>query len=284
MSLALANKRAMLRDRAAMFAKARIFFAERKVLEVDVPLLQEFACVDAHIDLITAKVNNKKYYLHSSPEYGMKKLLAQQVGDIYQLAHVYRDNERGSRHRPEFMMAEWYRMGFTFEEMIEETAEFLRLFIEPKEKRVEVLTYREAFDRFVGFYPDEQIERDLHFAFKIEPNLGIDKITCIRDFPLEGCALAKIENGVALRFELFYQATELANGYFELTDPVEQEARLHAQNALRHAMGKETYPIDKEFIGALRSGIDSCAGVAVGFDRLMMVRHGVITIDEVLPL
>ena len=119
-----------LRDRAHMLSQARVFFATRGVLEVDCPILSRGAAIDVNIDLISAfYAGDECCYLHSSPEYGMKRLLAEGIGDIFQLSHVFRDGELGSRHNPEFMMAEWYRLGISFEEMITETLDFIRLFL-----------------------------------------------------------------------------------------------------------------------------------------------------------
>ncbi len=128
MSLALTNRVEILRDRAAQLAKARAFFAQRGVLEVDVPILSPFGSIDPYIDLVEAHCRNQPVFLHSSPEYGMKRLLAEGLGDIYQMSHVFRDHESGERHTAEFMMVEWYRLGLDFQQMIQETVDFIRLF------------------------------------------------------------------------------------------------------------------------------------------------------------
>ncbi len=280
MSLALTNKVAILQDRAHMFAKARAFFAERDVLEVDVPCLSTSASVDAHIDLIEARCLGKPAFLHSSPEYGMKRLLAEGIGDIYQISHVFRSDEKGERHNPEFTMVEWYRIGFTFEQLIEETIAFFRLFVDTPGD-FETLTYRDAFLHYVGRFPESQEERDELFAFEIEPQL---EKTIIFGFPPEQAALSRIgSNGLAKRFELFYRGVELANGYDELTDPAVQRKRLNEENQARISLGKKAYPIDEHFLEALEKGIPDCCGVAVGFDRLMMLRHEAEKLEEVLP-
>ncbi len=278
MSLALTNRLDILRDRGAMLAAARAFFAQRGVLEVDVPILSTRASVDPHIDLIEAACLGKKAFLHSSPEYGMKRLLAEGIGDIYQISHVFRSDERGERHNPEFTMVEWYRCGLPFKKMIEETVSFVSLFI-PDIADFEWLSYHEAFLRHVGGFPSSQEERDCVFAFEIEPLL---KAAVIHGFPAEQAALARIENGLAQRFEIFYKGVELANGYHELTDPIEQRKRFEQNNRQRLALGKEPYPVDTLFLEALEGGMPDCCGVAVGFDRLMMLRHDADSIDEVL--
>ncbi len=262
-----------------MLRRARGFFASNAVLEVDVPILSERASVDVHIDLIESTCLGKKAYLHSSPEYGMKRLLSEGIGDIYQIAHVFRSDERGERHNPEFTMVEWYRNAFSLEEMIEETASFISLFL-PDTPEFERLEYRQAFLRYVGFFPESLEERDRLFALEVEPNL---QASIIYRFPAEQAALSCVKDGYAERFEFFYKGIELANGYHELTDPVEHRKRFERNNLERLALGKPSYPIDTLFLEALEEGIPDCSGVAVGFDRLMMVRHCVDTIDEVIP-
>ncbi len=285
MSLALANKIDILHDRAQLLASARQFFAERKVCEVDVPLLAQSGPIDVNIELVTGRCCGKPAYLHSSPEYGMKRLLAQGIGDIYQLSHVFRDGERGSRHHPEFTMVEWYRIGFTFEQMIEETLAFLRLFL--NEPLAEALTYRDAFETLGGKPLEEVQDKDALFAFEIEPQLGKNGFTVLTGFPASQAALAQVrwdgKEMVAERFEIFYKGMELANGYHELTDPNEQEQRLLEANSARKALNKPQYPIDHHLLVALHRGLPDCCGVAVGFDRLMMIRHEVGDIEEVIP-
>lgn len=279
MSLALANRIEILRDRAEMLASIRLFFAQKHVLEVDVPLLSQRASIDAHIDLIEATCMGRKAFLHSSPEYGMKRLLAEGIGDIYQISHVFRDFESGERHNPEFTLIEWYRQGFSLKEMIEETLALIHLFIPPA--TYETLSYQEAFERYVGFMPESIEQRDQLFAFEIEPHL---KHTVICDFPKEQAALAQVaEDGTAERFEIYYQGIELANGYQELFDAKEQKKRLEEENQKRVLLGKQIYPIDFYFLEALEAKIVDTCGVACGFDRLMMLRHSEEKIETVIP-
>ncbi len=268
-----------------MFAKVRKFFAMREVMEVDVPMLSQSGPVDLYIDLIEAKACGTTAYLHSSPEYGMKRLLSEGISDIYQLSHVFRDSEVSERHNPEFTMCEWYRIGFSFEQLMEETLEFIRLFLSVPEQ--EVLTYEEAFLKYAGKAPVDCEDQDYTLAFEIEPKIGREGFTVICDFPAEKAALAKTSwNGrewVAKRFEVFYRGLELANGYHELVDPVEQEKRLLQSNQERQALKKPPYPIDYAFLKALEKGLPESCGVAVGFDRLMMLRHNATHINEVIP-
>lgn len=283
MSLASVNRTDILKDRAMMLKSCRAFFEEREVLEVDVPILSSGASVDVHIELVQATCCNQLAYLHSSPEFGMKQLLALGANDIYQISHVFRDFERGERHTPEFMMIEWYRLGFSFEQMIKETLELISLFLDPLfSKDYEHYSYKQAFMRYAKRFPENVDERDEIWAFEIEPHLGKNRITVIAGFPPEQAALSRIsEQGEAERFEVYFQGVELANGYHELIDPQEQLRRMRVANQERENLGKKTLPIDWDFIHALEQGLPDCCGVAVGFDRLMMLRHQVKEIRDV---
>lgn len=303
----------ILRDRALMFAKTREFFAARKVLEVDCPILSLGASVDAHIDLFRAQGRaSPVYYLHSSPEYGMKQLLAQGIGDIYQLSHVFRDGETSAKHNPEFTMVEWYRTGIPFPHMIEETLALIREFLGPLPSRT--LSYREAFKHYaqidyaaldeaalMHYLAERSIEPyaslmeegkdallNTILGLLIEPCLGQDELTVLQYYPASQAMLAQTQERegekVAERFEIYFKGIELANGYHELGNPAEQRMRLIESNAQRKQLGKETLPIDEDFIAALERGLPDCCGVAVGFDRLMMLRHEALDIAEVCPL
>ena len=305
------TKKARLKDRAHMLKTVRSFFHEKGIIEVDCPCLSPFASVDTHIDLIPALYqSNQKVFLHTSPEYGMKRLLAEGMGDIYQLSHVFRDGEWSSKHNPEFTMAEWYRLGFTFEQMIDETVQFIQLFLNAIPFRV--VTYRNLFlektgidyvsasenDLFdyihsqsLSYYPSIKEEGkdgllNLILGSAIEPHLGFDELCIIAHYPASQAALAKKQtiNGeeVAERFEIYYRGVELSNGYHELADSEEQKERLMEANATRIALGKNSLPIDENFLNALRKGLPACCGVAVGFDRLMMLRQNQTEISKVL--
>lgn len=301
----------ILRDRSEMLKAARQFFYSRGLLETDCPLITGAASVDAHIDLIPTVHPSGMRYLHSSPEYGMKRLLVEGIGDIFQLAHVFRQEEVGAKHNPEFMMAEWYRSGFSFEQMIDETIDFVRLFVGDLPSRV--LSYREAFLLYAGIEPFSATNDDLLSVLKnanlplyegvenetkdnilnlilgmmIEPRLGQKEITALAYYPSTQAALAKTrafpEGSVAERFELYLAGIELANGYHELADAEEQRMRLNDSNRERVLSGKEPLPVDEHFLKALEKGLPECCGVAVGVDRLMMLRHKSKHIAEVMP-
>lgn len=293
-----------------MLASVRAFFASSGTLEVDCPLCSAFASVDTHIDLIeVALESGERRYLHSSPEYGMKRLLAEGIGDLYQLSHVFRAGEIGRRHNPEFTMIEWYRCGIALESLIAESVELLSLFL-GKEKPYRKLTYRQAVEERCGIdcmvVSDAELliclndygvtpspalcqSRDdllnLIMGQLVEPHFAEGEITAIVDYPASQSALAEIEeqNGttVARRFELYYGSCELANGYQELRDGRELRKRFERANRERQALGKRELPIDERLLEALPL-MPPCCGVAIGFDRLMMVRHDSSSLAELL--
>lgn len=299
----------VLLDRAAMMADARAFFHARGVVEVDCPLITQGSPIDEHIDPIAVVDGNKYRYLITSPEYCMKRLIAAGAGDIYQLAHVFRYGESSSRHNPEFMMAEWYRKGFSFDAMVQETLDFIEVFLGTQKR--EVITYREAFQKYAsidyvkasiqdlcdllssqGITPYDGIEAEgkdavLNIAIGalIEPHLGKDGLCALTHYPATQAALAltcqRDDENVAERFEIYYHGIELANGYHELADSTEQHERFIESNKKRVSHGKSELPIDTFFLEALGK-LPDCCGVAVGFDRLMMLRHNA-SIEEVIP-
>lgn len=296
-----------LYDRGKMLRAARDFFYQKNILEVDCPIITEFAALDSNIDLMTTESGR---FLHSSPEYGMKRLLVEGIGDIFQLSHVFRKGEKGNRHNPEFMMAEWYRKSFLMEEMIEETADFIRVFL--GDLPLKKIGYREAFIQFTGFDPRDDSPDKLQFILKkrkahfegiesadydtllqfavmslIEPQFEENSLTALIHFPSSQAALSEkfIEEGypVSKRFEIYYGKLELANGYQELSNPLEQEERFILENRERKEKGLDPLPYDLKLIKALKKGLPECSGVACGFDRLMMIRQKTGSIENVLP-
>jgi lysyl-tRNA synthetase class 2 len=302
-----------VRRRALLLERARLFFKERGIIEVDCPLMGKAAPIDLHIDLFT--VYNKKkerYYLHSSPEYFMKRLLAEASLDIYQLAHVFRDEDKSERHAIEFMMAEWYRLNFSLDEMIKETLEFIALFVPISASHI--FTYREAFQTFAGIdyvtATDQALFDLLHtrgiipydgimeegtdallnliLGTIIEPAFKTLGTVVLKEYPLSQAALSqkKEKEGeiVGERFEIYYNGIELANGYKELQDPKEQLFRLEKSNRERVRHHKEALPIDYDFLRALEKGLPDLSGVAVGFDRLLLLEANGSSLDDVLPI
>lgn len=306
MSQELVNYIEVLEKRADFLKSTRDFFLKNDILEVDTPILSKSGLPNAHIDLMKTKCSDSILgYLQSSPELGLKKVLAKYKKNIYQLSHVFRKSEIGPRHRPEFTMLEWYLVGQPIESLIEMTIEYFKLFLDFE--KTSSLTYKEAFLRSLDLdpfkdsketifkkakefgYTTTSIESAIEFLWsEVEKSFCDNTLYVIRDFPETSAELAKTkrisENLVADRFEIYYKGYELANGYNELLCPEENIKRLEAANSIRTQLGKELIPIDETFINSLRQKLPECVGVAVGFDRLMMLTHGAQTIDEILPL
>jgi len=268
MSVAFKALRKKICQRARALSQARSFFSTRNILEVDCLALCEFPSIDLNIDLFLVPSNiHGNRFLFSSPEYQMKRMLADGSGDIFYLGHVWRHEEAGKNHSPEFLMAEWYRCDFSFEEMIQETVEFVEIFT--GEKSVCQLSYREAFiqalnlDPFtasqeeliaacqkVEGYPLKNASRgdllNLLMGLYVEPSFDKEAITVISYYPASQAALAQhIEvdgHKVAERFEIYCAGLELANGFHELADHKEQRSRFLKDNRGRESLGKESYP------------------------------------------
>ncbi|MRJ43120.1 MULTISPECIES: EF-P lysine aminoacylase EpmA [Idiomarina] len=303
----------LLQQRAALLRQLREFFWQRQVLEVDTPLLSRYGVTDVHLSNLQTEIAvlpNQPFYLQTSPEYAMKRLLAAYGCSIYQLGKVFRDDEVGPRHNPEFTMLEWYRVGFTMAELIAEVVELLLLVL--GERMVVQQTYQELFQRYLAVDPlaasvsqlqralsdytevadlaEREDDRDtllqLAMACVIEPRLNIDAITIVTHFPSSQAALAEIaadDSRVALRFEVYAGGIELANGYQELTQATEQTQRFAIDNQLRLQLGRPQAAADTRLLQALAAGFPNCAGVALGFDRLLMIQSKKANIQSVLP-
>ncbi len=240
----------------------------------------------------------------------MKRLLSEGIGDIYYLGHVFRKNDLGRLHNPEFTMIEWYRTRVSFDAFIEEACELIRLFLGPLPTRC--LSYRDAFRTYAGIDPfsadfngakaakelgislssnssDWSCDEWLHLflSHSVEPNLGKEELLILCDYPPSQAALSRIveKDGffVAERFEIYYRGIELSNGYHELTDVSEQRRRFEEENTARQKAGKKPHPIDERFLAALSKGLPDCCGVSIGFDRLMLLRCDLQSIHETLP-
>jgi lysyl-tRNA synthetase class 2 len=302
---------AALRLRARLLTRAREFFAARGVLEVETPILGTSTATDPHIESLRTSVGGSPRFLQTSPELFMKRLLAAGSGPIYQISRVFRDGEIGARHNPEFTLLEWYRPGLDHHGLMDEVDQFLQEVLGSVPSVRE--SYAEAFERRVGADPhaaDAGLLRSraealglrafssagfsredwLHLlmAEAVEPHLGIERPHFLYDFPLELKALARVRKGkgkepdVAERFEGFVRGLELANGYHELTDALEQRHRFLEDLEARRRLGRAEVPIDEKMIGALVHGLPSCAGVALGFDRLVMIAADASGIDSVI--
>ena len=300
--------------RARLLERTRAFFAVRGLLEVETPQLSAAAATDVHLESLVAAspCGRLAGWLHTSPEYPMKRLLAAGSGDIWQLARVFRGAERGRRHNPEFSLLEWYRVGWDAPALMDEVEALLHALAAPERVLPESLrlSYREAFLHHAGLDPfdagagelldalaaagsspppgleaDRDACLDLVLATLVEPRLDPGRPTFIYDFPASHAALARIRPGdppLAERFELFLGGMELANGFHELADAVEQAERFAADLAARRVRGLPAAPVDERLLAAMAHGLPDCAGVALGFDRLVMILAGASHIDEVL--
>jgi lysyl-tRNA synthetase class 2 len=306
-----------LRARAALLERAREFFAARSVLEVDTPLVVNFPVSDVHIASATVALGEERtasgtappLYLHTSPEYAMKRLLASGSGDIYQICHVVRGNERGRLHNPEFTLIEWYRLGFPLAALMDEVEALVRILLGEAHgpRRGERLTYREAFARELSLDPftapdatlleaarrlglvsaaasrDELLE--FLMGVGVGPRLGRGALTFVHGYPATQAALARPDPEdprAALRFELYCEGVELANGFQELQSAPEQRARFERDNAERRRAGQPVRAPDERLLAALAAGLPDCAGVALGLDRTLMLALGAEHIDQVL--
>jgi lysyl-tRNA synthetase class 2 len=304
-----------LRRRAAILADVRRFFAERDVLEVETPVLIGASAADPNLASFSLAYTGPgaptsgRLWLQTSPEFAMKRLLAAGSGCIYQICRAFRVDERGRRHNPEFTMIEGCRLGFDHHRLMEEVTTLAARIL--GSRPVEVVSYRDAFQRLADIDPFEcsvadlkacaaarqiplpglpDADRDgwldLLFSEIVAPCLGRGTFSYVCDFPASQAALARLrpEAGieVAERFELFIDGMEIANGYHELTDPGEQRRRFEQERAHRQATGQPESSVDERLLAAMASGLPECAGVALGFDRLVMLAVGAERIDEVM--
>lgn len=302
-----------LKLRAKMFAQIREFFSSRGVLEVDTPLMCHTSVTDACIQSIPALFQahpqeaEQCYYLQTSPEYAMKRLLAAGSGAIFQICKAFRQGETGRMHNPEFTMLEWYRPGFDHHALMDEMDELLQLLL--LVAPAELKTYAEIFQDFLQLDPHtaplqelaacaRQNKLDVHAAVTdkdvwlqllmsecIEPHIGKERPIFIYDFPASQAALARIKAGnpaTASRFEVYMHGVELANGFHELQNAAEQRKRFEKNCAERAQENLAAMQIDELFLAALEYGLPDCAGVALGLDRLVMIAARSKSITEVL--
>lgn len=300
-----------LRLRAQLLGRARAYFAQTGAMEVETPVLVRAAVTDVHLESLAVHRSDgtRIGFLHTSPEYAMKRLLCAGAPDLYQVAHVFREGERGRRHNPEFTMIEWYRLGLDHIGLMRDVDALLRGLLEPVRPVGPTvhLTYAEAFEAALCVHPltattgeieaalrragldvptglqgDRDGLLDLGMSLHVAARFAADRITFVRDFPASQAALARIHGPVAARFEAFWGGLELANGFHELGDAAEQARRFAADAAARSARGLPEREADPSLLAALAAGLPACAGVAVGFDRVVMVAAGARSIDDVI--
>lgn len=315
-----------IKTRAEVYALVRDFFYERQVLEVETPLLSRSTATDPYLESIPASVYVSQglpacqYFLHTSPEFPMKRLLASGSGAIYQLCKTFRNAETGLRHNPEFTMLEWYRPGFDMSQLMIEVNALLKVVLSFPQQALNKLSYREAFQQYLDIDPflatDAQLIRlaeekagysiqiqsespdsrddylNVLLSICIEPFLGQSESGEIEPvflyaYPPSQASLAKLTQDefgqeVAERFEVYIKGLEIANGYFELTDAKEQRSRFERDNAQRLELNLTPIPIDENLLTALQNGMPECSGVALGMDRLLMIKMNANSIEEVI--
>jgi lysyl-tRNA synthetase class 2 len=329
-----APRRKLLEDRAAILAGLRRWFAQEGFVEVDTPALQVSPGMEPHIMALSAELaeplgGRQRLFLHTSPEFAMKKLLAAGMEKIYQIAHVWRDGERTALHHPEFTMLEWYRAGADYQTLMADCHSLLIATADAAgvaewrrgQRRCDPralprrLTVAEAFfeycsldllatapdplqpsrellaveaGRLGSYVGDRDSWEDIFFRLmmeRIEPHLGDEVPLILCDYPLSLAALSRpcaTDARVAERFELYGCGVELANGFSELTDAAEQRRRFTADMELKQKLYGKRYPIDEDFLAALACGLPDCAGIALGFDRLVLLLTGAETLEETL--
>ncbi|MFZ0499363.1 MAG: EF-P lysine aminoacylase EpmA, partial [Steroidobacteraceae bacterium] len=310
--------RQMLQLRAALLARARGFFAARDVLEVDTPIVVNAPVTDVHIHSARVMLEaadprerpHQPYFLHTSPEYAMKRLLAAGAGDIFQICHVVRALERGRLHNAEFTLIEWYRLGLALDALMSEVEALVRELLDRSRASpaAERMSYREAFLQalaldpftapvaqlaeharragFEGTTTDRDELLELLMGTVVGPQLGRGGLTFVYAYPASQAALARLDPGdprAAQRFELYGDGIELANGFHELASAREQRERFEHDIAERRRRGLPVATLDERLLAALETGLPDCCGVALGFDRTLMLAAGAERIDAVLP-
>lgn len=302
-----------IKKRAEIYAKIRQFFREREILEVETPLLSQHTITDIYIESFITEYRSppliKNYFLQTSPEYAMKRLLAYGLGPIYQICKAFRQGDFGRQHNPEFTLLEWYRPGFNHHQLMDEVDEFLQYTI--NSLKAEKIAYKECFQRYVNINPFQCHKKELRdfivekkllapqqiipldkdtclqviLSHLIEPHLGKTAPIFIYDFPSTQAALAKIrqeKTPVAERFELYINGMEIANGFHELSDPIEQRQRFLKDQEYRKINQQFIPDIDERFLEALNNEFPQCSGLALGIDRLLMIHTKTTKIADVI--
>jgi lysyl-tRNA synthetase class 2 len=302
---------AALRLRAALLERVRAHFAATGALEVETPVLGAAAVTDVHLESLDVRCGDgtRAGFLQTSPEYAMKRLLCAGAPDLFQVARVFREGERGRNHNPEFTMVEWYRLGIDHHGLMDDVEALLRRLLGPARQwpAATRMSYAEAVRDAVGLDPleappaalaaalaahsvdvpqsidgDRDALLDLAMTCCVAPRFATDRPTFVFDYPASQAALARVRGPVASRFEAYWGELELANGFHELGEADEQSARFASDRAARQRRGQADRAPDARLLAALAAGLPDCAGVALGFDRVVMVAAGARHIDEVL--
>lgn len=303
--------------RAQMLATIRAFFLHRQVLEVETPLLCHATGTDPQLDFFSSSFHStpteQEMYLQTSPEFAMKRLLAAGSGSIFQICKAFRNGELGCLHNPEFSILEWYRIGFSLQQLMDEVAELIVEVLQDDchFKIIKTISYSQLFEQHTGLNPlqfcqqkykvyaekhdfadaihlcgnDHSMWLDFIFSHKIQPALEQQSFYLVYGYPAIQSSLARINqqnSEIADRFEVFVNGVEIGNGFFELADVNEQEARFNQENKIRALKGQVQVQKDPFFLDALRTGLPDCSGVAIGLDRLLMIKAQVQSLDDVL--
>lgn len=317
------EKMPYLLKRQQIIKAVRKFFDARNYWEVETPILQISPCMDTHIHAFKTGYKDisleekQGFYLHTSPEFGMKKLLSAGCERIYQICHVFRNTDNTKQHSPEFTMIEWYQAGLSYEGLMDEACALIdacALAVEDckldKAKGWKRISVRECFTQYAAIDLDMYLHdlggfkaavraKGLHVADDdewddvfhrvmleyVEPHLGHDQPTVLYDYPACMAALARLKPqnpDYAERFEIYINGIELANGFGELTDAEEQRRRFVHEMDEKERLYGERYPVDDGFIAALEQGLPPCSGIALGVDRLVMILTGAQHINDVL--
>jgi lysyl-tRNA synthetase class 2 len=304
-----------IRLRANLNARIRAFFDEHNILEVETPVLSMAGNSDPNIASFSLEFSGRTdgapstRWLRTSPEFALKRLLAADVGDCFELGRVFRNGEAGGRHNPEFTMLEWYRIGWDHQRLIDEAAELVRaaLALVGREATLERIAWRDLYRQRFDIDPiDASIDKlrnalgdveidpdglhredwlDLLLTHRLQPEFPTDQLLAVYDYPASQAALARLRPGdppLAERFELYLGPLELANGYHELTDAAEQRTRFERDLSIRRERSAPMPPLDERLLDAMESGLPACAGVALGVDRLLMAMLGSHRIADVL--
>ena len=306
----------LLRLRAQTLSRIRQFFSERSVMEVETPLLSHSCGTDPQLAFFTSEYclspERQTLFLQTSPEFAMKRLLAAGTGSIYQIGKAFRNGESGRFHNPEFTLLEWYRVGFTLPQLMDETTDLIEaLFVGKGLQETQRISYQDVFFLYTGLNSlefsyqnycayaiesglseaislcehDHALWLDLLFSHKVQPNLGDNSLCLVYGYPACQSSLARLNEQNDLitdRVELFMNGVELGNGYYELTDAKEQNERFDAELAIRQKNNLPVIQKDQHLIDALAAGLPECSGIAIGLDRLLMLLSDSKSIDDVL--
>jgi len=303
----------LIQLRAELLRKIRDFFYAQHVLEVETPILCQYAGTDPYLDFFTTCRGSGGLFMQTSPEFAMKRLLAAYRGSIYQITKAFRQGESGRFHNPEFSMLEWYRVGFNLQQLMDDIESLLMPLLSGDvfSQHTCRLSYSDVFQRYTGLNPllfkveefqkvavqkglidaqalcktDHATWLDYLFTCLVQPHLGENSLTLVYDYPscLPSLARTKKDNPLLVeRVEVFLQGMEIGNGYFELSDATEQEARFDKDIVIRTKNGAAKVEKDSRFLAALQSGLPDCSGVAIGLDRLLMIISQATHINDVL--